>query len=306
MMKYYFSLQVKLTKRLLAENGISLLGAALVAMGLFIGFSIVWFHQTEKYSTSYALLPLTILPLLSSQNRNESLKIMFSNRDYRKVRLVENLLISIPFQLFLISKGLYIWSIIPIILSFIWSFIQVDGWNIRAIPTPFARIPFEFSSGFRKSFWVILLIYLMAGIGMYVQNYNLILVSLAALFLCCISFYGTAEGEYFVWIFSASPHKFLCKKMNAALIGTTVIVAPLIVASMFFSPLHTTILITTIIVGYGVVIISLLGKYASYPSQFNLAQMMAIAFSIILFPLIILILPLLFRKAKQKLQSLLP
>src|SRR5690606_13828587 len=83
------------------------------------------------------------------------------------------------------------------------AFSHQTNFNV-SIPTPFSKKPFEFSTDFRKSFFIFPFIYALTVIAINVDNLNLGIFSMLLIFLTSLSYYIKPEQDYFVWVHAKS------------------------------------------------------------------------------------------------------
>ena len=150
----YFHLQSKILNRKITEFGLPLLIVYPLIFIVFILLSNFLFLKTQFAPYIYGLIVLGFVSNRSAPKRNDFLKLIFSKKNYLKLRCIENLLYSIPFLAFLTYKGLFIYMIVLIVLTISLTFINFSTNIIFTIPTPFSKNPFEFSVGFRKTFYM--------------------------------------------------------------------------------------------------------------------------------------------------------
>lgn len=219
--------------------------------------------------------------------------------------MVENSLISLPFILFLIYKEAYWQGASVLVFAILLSLFQLNSRNSCVIPTPFRRHPFEFTIGFRNTYLLILLTYVISTIGICVGNFNLALSGLVFLVLTCSSFYSKPEPQYFVWVFAMTAKQFIRRKIQIALLYTLLLCLPMVLALSVVYVEH--IFVIASILGCGLLFITaaLLGKYAQYPSEINLIQGMSLAASIIFPPLLLILIPLFYFKSIKRLNEIL-
>ena len=103
-MKYYFLLQYKRLYRLIEENGINPYLVYVAVILLFVVLSEQLFEKTEYAGFIFLVMALGSINNLGSKSRNEFLKRCFFNWQYMRIRLIENLLIAMPFVLFFLYK----------------------------------------------------------------------------------------------------------------------------------------------------------------------------------------------------------
>lgn len=210
-----------------------------------------------------------------------------------------------PFVVFLIYKQH--WTIAgglilsAIIMAFSSSHLT---WN-KYIPTPFKRRPFELIMGFRQVFLLFILLYFVSFKAIQVDNYNLGIVTLAALFFVSMSFYAKPEPSYFVWIYSCKPAAFIKAKLVDALIGGAVIAGPVLIAMLIFFPANYLISIVVFFIGMLFLLSMIFAKYSAYPNPINLPQGILYAISLWFPPMLIIIIPLFYKQSKRKLDTIL-
>jgi hypothetical protein len=155
------------------------------------------------------MFPLLIFAKLSEIKRLEFLKICYGVKQCIKIRGLENLLVSIPFIVFLVVfKYFYVVAILVVTVS-VFSFSQIKTGFHFAIPTPFKSRPFEFIVGFRNTFYIIFLSFALSIIGAFVNNFHLGLFGLVIGYLTTLSYYSSVEEMTYVWCHNKTPRKFL-------------------------------------------------------------------------------------------------
>lgn len=304
-MKYYFTLQFRLLCRHIKANGINPLFALSLLLLAFIFLSIHLLDQSAYAVYLYAFFSFTFLTALGSQKRNEFLQITFPKKRLQQLRMAENALIVFPFAIILIFKHQIILSLALLILACLFSFYIFKTRKTTTLPTPFYKFPFEFTIGFRKTFIGIIISYILIIIGISIGNFNLALVAMAFLFLIMTSYYTLPENEFYIWVFSKSSRIFLHSKIKIALIYSLYLSLPALLSLLILFPSHYLIISGIFLSGLLIVITSLLGKYALYPSEVNLIQLLCIIFSVLFPPLMIIILPILYLTSINRLKLIL-
>jgi hypothetical protein len=192
------------------------------------------------------------------------------------------------------------------------------------IPTPFYKKPFEFTVGFRNTFFMFFIAYGFSIVAVTVDNFNLGMFALMLIFLTVSSYYLKPENEYFVWSYSLAPAKFLVGKIKIALLFTFYLSSPVLILlgifnfgnldaslqvtylgsyDLFFENIAALFLITCI--GFLFLTTVILAKYSAYPYEINLAQAMMIVFCFLFPPLYILIIPFFANISMNKLKRFL-
>ena len=80
-----------------------LIGYAILPV-VFVLLSNYLFEKTEFANYVYGLFALIFISKLSEPKRNDFLKSIFNTYNYKKLRIVENIIYCLPFTLFLIYK----------------------------------------------------------------------------------------------------------------------------------------------------------------------------------------------------------
>ena len=159
-MKEYFNLQLVMTNRKIKEAGIIPALGYLLGLLVFVLVSEYIFHKTEFAKYLLILACFSFQFKLTEKGRMDFLLSTFGDKSKNKIRLLENLIISFPFVLFLVYKSLFLEAIILLFCSITIALLSFHFNFNFTIPTPFSKKPFEFSVGFRKSFLLLAVRYL--------------------------------------------------------------------------------------------------------------------------------------------------
>lgn len=294
-----------MANRKFKEIGLEPIFAYLLLAGIFIGLSVSIYERTEFAKYILLILALFLISKCSEIKRNEFLKLCYSEKKYKRIRLSENLLISVPFILFFIYKGEFICSLLLFFLASTLALLNFKTSLNIVIPTPFSKKPFEFCVGFRKSFYFYFVAYGLTIISIIVDNFNLGIFGLLSIFLIVLTYYSKPEKEYFVWNFNRSPESFLMKKMKIGIKYSLSLALPIYIALLFFNFQKIGILSLFLIIGLAFIIYIITAKYAYYPDEINLIQTIFLVLSILFPPLLIILIPYFYAKAKNRLNTLL-
>ncbi len=287
-MKVYFQIQWSIINRHIKEAGLNILLAWVVASISFIGLSIILFSQYEYAEYLYAVIPLFFSIRLGNFRRNEFLKICYGDLKFRLLRLLENLLISIPFLIILmINQSFMVSAVLVVIISAFTLFEWKSNFHF-IIPTPFQKYPFEFILGFRRSFLAIAIIYAITIIAVKVDNFNLGLFSIGLSFLCSLSYYSFMEDEVYVWSHIKKPRGFLLKKIRVAAFCNSILYLPLIglLSFFFYDNIHQILILYGL--GMFFIIAIIFMKYSAFPNQAGLKESLVLTVTFY-FPPIVLI-----------------
>jgi hypothetical protein len=304
-MKHYFRLQLTMLNRQFTEMRINPIVGYLFSIFAFIGISLVLFSKTEYANYIYLAISLILTQRLSEVNRTTFLKICFIKKDYIKLRLIENLLSSIPFFIFLIFKSNYISALFLMTLSCLLSFISLENKSNFTLPTPFKRTPFEFIIGFRKSILLFVFCFVLGIISIRVNNFNLGAFSVALTLISCITFYFLTENEFYVWVYSLKSKAFIFHKIKILFFSTLLLTLPLIILLIIFFP--SKVLALSVILALGILlnILFVLMKYSIYPLQVNIKMGILMFISFNFFPSLLITIPYLYKKTINNLKTIL-
>ncbi len=304
-MKDYFFLQYKMANRKLKEAGINpLLGYILGLMTLIL-ISEYFFHKTDFAKYLVVLACLGFLFKLSEKSRTDFLLSTFGNKRKRQLRVIENLIVFIPFAAILIFKNAFYESALLLALSIISATFSFQTFCNFPIPTPFSKNPFEFTVGFRKSFFIFPIAYSLTIIAISVDNLNLGVFSMLLVFLISMTYYTKPENEYYVWIHANTPKTFLLEKIKAATKNVFILDFPVLLSLLFFFPVAFELILLFFVAGIFYLWTIILSKYSAYPQEMNLPEGILIAFSIYFPPLLLAVMPFFFNKSINNLKLIL-
>ena len=302
-MYYYFVIQQRILSRKMEELGLHPVpGYALGAL-VFVGLSFYLFFKTTYAGYIYAGIGLSLVLGFGEKERNEFLKTTFPLASYWKVRAAENFLLVIPFVLFLCYKAEFLLAGGLLVAALLLSLFNSASRLNLTIPTPFFRFPFEFTTGFRKYWLIYLFAYFVAWKAIEVDNFNLGVGSLAFLCLLAMSHYAMPENEYYVWMYNCTPGRFLLKKTATAWLYLSLLALPLgLILSVFFWDKSWILLL---ILGLGLFLIGamILAKYSAYPREMSLPQALFFGLGMWFPPLLLLVVPLFYKRAVQQLNT---
>ena len=304
-MTEYFKLQFRMTNRKLTDYGIHPVIGYTLLLILFIGFSLYLFYKTQFAPYIYILIALYFVIKLSEFRRNDYLKMCFNNKNYRQLRTCENLMISLPFTIFLIYKAHLLPTIILLVISILLALFNFKNTYNLTIPTPFSKRPFEFTVGFRNTFFLFIISYTLTIIAIAVDNYNLGIFALLLIFLCTLTYYLKPENEYFIWSYNISPSQFLIDKIKTALLFSSCLCLPILCALGIFYFESITILLICMLLGYLYLIAIILAKYAAYPEEMGLIQAILLSICLAFPPMLIVVIPYFANQSITKLKEFL-
>ncbi|MCB0641952.1 MAG: hypothetical protein KDC44_09950 [Phaeodactylibacter sp.] len=304
-MNYYLRLQFIRLQRRLRSLGVHPLVALILGPLLFVGLSKVLFYKLEAAGWVYALLAVSLVLKLSERGRNDLLNSLYESRKYRLLRVVENSLVALPFQILLLLEGEPLIAGLLSGAALLLAFYRLRPMWGRRLLTPFKKYPFEFIVGFRQWFWLLGIAYFLQLKAVQVDNYNLGLFGMGLLFLTSMLFYQKPENDYFVWIYRGGVTDFLKKKFAAMAICLSIltVLALAVLLLFFFDRWLTSVLIYAL--GYLFVASMILAKYSAFPYEMNVPQGIFYAISLFFPPFLLLAIWIFYKQSKERLKPIL-
>lgn len=304
-MVYYFILQWRMLNRLLKNWGLNVFLAYPLMLSSFILISKYLFLKSGYAEYVYVLIPVFLITGTAERSKKEFLRVCFSTAEYLGIRVLENVILALPFILYLLYVGKFLVAGILLLFSVGLSLLNFGSRSSFVIPTPFSKFPFEFLVGFRRTFWFLLMAYILGIIALLVGNVYLGLFSLLLVILNCFFYYTTPEREFYVWISCLMPQSFIWGKAKVAITYTTVLCLPLAALLAAGFPDQMMLIAGLQLLGYVYVILALLSKYANYPNEIIFPEMLGLMISMILPPLLLITLPYFYLRSQRKLKEIL-
>ena len=304
-MNYHFELQLIRLKRWFDYIGIHPIVGVVIASLLFIVGAQLLFYKTSYAAYILIALGMSIILKLSDTGRNEMIHLLYGKANSRQIRAYENLIVASPFVLYLLYEAQWWMALVMLVLSVgsaLMRFKQGISW---AIPTPYRRLVFEYTIGFRKNLWLIILFYFVFGQSIAVQNFNLSMVSLIALSLLGMSFLMRNEHHYFIWIYTKSVRSFLLHKLKISLIAVSVLILPVVAIMLYTYTDQWFLILTAYLIGLWYQGFGILTKYSSYPRELSLVKAIVFIISLMCPPLMAILSIRYFRQSENKLIPLL-
>ena len=294
-----------MTNRRFKDTGFEPLLAYIILTFGFLGLSIYLFNKTEFAVYVYLLFALTLIGKLSETRRTEFLKICFGDTQLKKIRITENLICSIPFFVFLLYKQLFLFAGLLLALTTILALVNFRTTLNVTIWTPFSKQSFEFTTGFRNTFYLFFAAYALTFIAISVNNFNLGVFAMLLVFATTLSYYSKPENEYYVWTYNLNPKQFLFSKIITAILFSSLLALPiaLVLSILFYQSIGLISLF--FLVGWTFLTAIIVTKYSAYPDEMNIPQGILLAFCLWFPPILLVVIPYLFRKSENQLSSLL-
>lgn len=291
--------------RKMIDFGIPLLIGYSLLPFIFVLTSTYLFEKTEFANYIFGIIALFFVMKLSEPKRNDFLKSVFSEKKYRNLRIIENLIYCLPFTLFIIyKKEFLITGLLNILVIIITIFNFSTNYNLT-IPTPFSKKPFEFTVGFRKTFIVFPIAYFLTYISISVGNFNLGIFSLLLIGMICFSYYSKVENEYFVWNYNLSSKEFLIEKTKTCLFYFSLLSLPILISMTFYFFNELDILIVFFLICCAYLTTIIFAKYSSFPNEMNISQSILIVTSFLFPPILFIFIPLFYSQSIKKLKTVL-
>lgn len=276
-----------------------------VLLIIFFGLSLYLFSKTEYAVYVYLFSALALIGRRSETRRTEFLKICFGNRRLEIIRIAENLICALPFVVFLLYKQYYLFTVLLLILVTIVALANYRTSLNLTLWTPFSKRSFEFSIGFRNTFYLFFAAYTLAFIAVSVHNFNLGILAMLLVFVTTWSYYFKPESEYYVWTYNQKPRQFLLGKIKTALLFSFLLALPIasILAIFFF---HNIVLIGLFFLGgWGFLTAIVICKYSAYPAEMTIITAILLTICLWFPPMLLVLIPYFFRKSTNKLSHLL-
>jgi hypothetical protein len=302
MINNYLKLQYKLLTRHFKATGLPIVVAPLLLLGA--GYLVYYLLLQYPVFGSYALLlsNFQLLFLLTEKNRNDFLKNTFSKKDFYTIRLLENNIVILPTLAIFLFRGLWLYGVALIALAVIFAFLVFKTFG-KSLPTPFAKKPFEFIIGFRRSYPLILVLYMLAAMGFYVTNPNLVLFCVVGITLSCVFYYQLPEPVLYLWNSRETPARFLLGKFRRGILQCLLFVFPLL---LIYAVIFSSEWFNALIVLGGILFLlpfAITLKYVAYPREINFPEGFALALCFSFYPLILALLPFYYLKALKNLKN---
>ena len=299
----YLKLKFVMLSRRMRHWGLNPFVGYPLAVLLFVGVCKLTFDRAGEYAPYIIVIVCVMFQMmLCDKDRADFLLSIFGDKGKTKVRIAENLIVALPFVITLGITGHFVFLGCTIILSVAMALI-VSRQNLSfVIPTPFSKRPFEFSTGFRRTFGYFLLAYALTAIAASVGNLNLGLFSMGVVGLLTLTFYAKPEPEYYVWIYAKTPSAFLWTKLLTAAKNTSLMIAPSAVLLLvaFWSDFRLGLIVWILALlptMCGVVI-----KYATFPDEAGIVEAFLLLGSIMFPPLALVIIPYYYMRSVNQLK----
>lgn len=300
---YYFQLQWKRFQRLVKEQGIPVwLALVILIVGFLLGSWGLFYKLGDWGEWIYSIFGVYVVSLLSGKERVEEMERMGDQETIRKWRMLENVFAALPFGMYLIYEKSFWHAGGLIAIAILFSLLKRKTLSFWVQPTPFKKIPFESIVGFRKWWFLLLILYGAAIKGLQVENFNLALVMLLASYGLQLAFYFNIEREEYVRIYSCGINEFLQKKWWNSQFAGLVMSLPLALIMMCVNMEEWYKILSVVMLGHVWISATVFAKYSIFPKEMNVGQAFLYVLGLVVFPLLIILIPLYIRQSKSKLE----
>lgn len=305
MIAYHFRLQAIRLHRMVRSMGLHPLLNYSLFLAMFVGASATLFTRDSRFPIAYSLIALLLLSMQSKPAYNDWLNQLYSRGDFCRIRLLENLLIAIPFILALvISQHIYFGMGLLLAAALMAINTKRRSWNI-VLPTPFYRHPFEFTAGFRFSAILVLSGYYLVYISVYHANIGIGIFVIYSLGVLAALYHSYPEDPQYVWNFSCTAAKFLRYKLLTAWGYTLLLMLPALLALSLAYPNQIARLMGVCALGLAVATAGVLSKYTTFPHELSLKEGLPFGAALVFPPLLLFVLPYFYLRAHRQLGELL-
>lgn len=309
----YFRLRFIIIIRSFSEINffVLLVGVSFLVIFFFTFFTVLFNSTSFPNYITICLYGCTVVSLNINRKDYSFIKKIFSKGSLFWIKLVENIIISIPFIVILIVKEFYFDGILILVFGLFLTKFHFKISNSHVIIQPFAKFDYEWISAFRKYFLLPILFFIGYLIGLKVNSYMIGLVCAIIYSLqLCLPFEGIPEKPILIWQMKQTAVSFLKFKLIRTLAYSVFSLALFFTLILFFpDQLYVTIY------AWSICLLTIVGmlfiKYSQYPSVVSImihqSIFIASSFSSFFAPyMLIFTIFLLFRYASQSLRALKP
>ncbi len=304
-MKDYFLLQYNLVNRQLHAAGINPALGYIGSIGGSVFLFDLAFQKTEFAKYLILLVTLSFISKLSEKKRTEFLSTIFGDRSTHIIRSLENLFVSLPGLGVLFYHSLFLEALLLCIVCIALALLSFKSTFNFTIPTPFYKNPFEFTAGFRKTYLIYPVAYVITIAAIDASNMNLGLFAMLLVFLVALSFYTKPENEYYVWVHALTPKEFIFMKFTIASKNVTLLSLPILLSLLYFYWHDVDFILLFFFASFLFLSIVIIAKYVMFPNEMGIQLALTIGLCIYFPPLLLVILPFYFHKSVKNLNTLL-
>lgn len=299
-MKHYFQLQRTIIERHLRAWGLAPWLVYTLVPIVFVVGSLLLLERSEYAAYAIAAGGLSPLQFLGKEERNRFLGIQFSSADYRTIRLVENGLITLPFVILFLATGFWALALVQALVGGAMAFLNGRSRSSFALPTPFSRYPFEFATGVRQWWPLLLIAVFLLLMGLRADNFELSAFSWFVTVFTAMSFYQRPEPGFYVWVHTMTGKHFLLRKLLIGCGQLCLLGLPFVLCLLYFFPEQWSLVLLGQLMAFLYLSMMITVKYTAYPEEISLPQGFVIGAGIMLPPLLLFIVPYYFLMASRR------
>jgi hypothetical protein len=300
-MKNYFLLQKVIVERFLRGWGLAPWLVYLLVPFLFVIVSLLLIDRTDYAAYLIAAGSLTAYNWFSDSKRNDFLQLHFGKTTFRKIRLLENSLVTLPFLLLFLGKGFWALALVQLVVGGAMTLRSGSGLDSFALPTPFSRHPFEFALGFRQYWWLLLIAVFLLVMGIRADNFELSAFAWFITVFGAMSFYQRPEPGFYVWVHSLTGKQLLHRKLMLGCGHLILLGLPFVLALLFFFPGHWALIAGGQVIALFYLSLVITVKYTAYPDEVDIVKGFTIAAGVVLPPLMLFLIPYYYQRAVRRL-----
>lgn len=304
-MKYYFRLQFLIFRRQVEDTGLHFIAGLSILLFIYVFLFFLTRAYPEYTGVLVVYLALYMLHRLIVHDRLDFLKSIFLQKQFAKIRLIENSVCVLPFIPLLVYSQQWWALLIMLFLPFLFVLDVVRSKDRFIVYTPFKSTAFEFIILFRKLWLFLLLTYLVCAIALYYENTILCSVLSVGVVFFTVSAYDFIEEEYVLWNYTLPPKAFIKHKVQEGIVQFSVLLMPMLFLFLLFD--RMALLWSSVVWGVGIllVILAIFMKYSVYPRRLSIIE--AIRFIPVAFVpvLVVAFFPFYYRKAIKNLTNFL-
>lgn len=300
-MKDFFQLQKVIVERFLKGWGLAPWLVYLLLPVLFSAVCLLLIERTEYAAYAIAAGSLTAYKWFSGRERNDFLQLQFGKTEFRKIRLLENGLVTLPFAVLFLFKGFWALALVQLLVGGAMTLRSGGGFTSFALPTPFSRHPFEFALGFRQSWWLLLVAVFLLVMGIRADNFELATFSWFVTVFTAMSFYQRPEPGFYVWVHALTGRQLLNRKLLLGCGHLVLLGAPFVIALLVFFPGQWALVAGGQLLALLYLSLTITVKYTAYPDEVDLVRGFILASGIVFPPLLLFLVPYYYQQAVRQL-----
>ena len=300
-MKDYFQLQKVIIERFLKGWGLAPWLVYLLVPVFFVGGSLLLLERTDYAAYLIAVLSLSAYNWFSGRKRNDFLQLNFGKPIFRKIRLLENGLVTLPFLLLFLFKGYWALALVQILVGGAMTLRSGGGFTAFTLPTPFSKHPWEFALGFRQYWWLWLIAVFLLVMGIRAENFELSAFSWFITVFGATAFYQKPEPGFYVWVHAMTGQQLLNRKLLFGGIHLLILGLPFVIALLVSFPEHWMLIAGLQLLAILYLIMTITVKYTAYPNEVDIVKAFIMGAGFMLPPLLLFIIPYFYQKAVRQL-----